>query len=162
MASSTRLWVDVFALPEKSNMAVTESDPDPKVRKLSITFYRLCNLWAEHAGMELKCYWFYKKIVLITPRYFPIWNMFQPLGLHVYSFCRSENDPLWTAVQSLRKHRITVIKLHTVSAPLLLNILLFIWSWHLQLSGSRALTLSARGPPSYVRIWRLQTSESDA
>ena len=31
-------WNDVFALPEKSNMAVTESDPDPKVRKMSITF----------------------------------------------------------------------------------------------------------------------------
>ena len=30
--------MDVFALPEKSNMAVTESDPDPKVRKMSITF----------------------------------------------------------------------------------------------------------------------------
>ena len=30
--------MDVFALPEKFNMAVTESDPDPKVRKMSITF----------------------------------------------------------------------------------------------------------------------------
>ena len=30
--------MDVFALSEKSNMAVTESDPDPKVRKMSITF----------------------------------------------------------------------------------------------------------------------------
>ena len=28
-----------IALPEKSNMAVTESDPDPKVQKMSITFY---------------------------------------------------------------------------------------------------------------------------
>ena len=28
--------MDVFALPEKSNMAVTESDPDAKVRKMSI------------------------------------------------------------------------------------------------------------------------------
>ena len=27
-----RPWMDVFALPEKSNMAVTESDPDAKVR----------------------------------------------------------------------------------------------------------------------------------
>ena len=36
--SSPRLWIDVFALPEKSNMAVTESDPDPKVWKMSITF----------------------------------------------------------------------------------------------------------------------------
>ena len=31
VSSSTRPWMDVFALPEKSNMAVTESDPDPKV-----------------------------------------------------------------------------------------------------------------------------------
>ena len=32
--------MDVFALPEKYNMAVTESDPDAKVRNfLSITFY---------------------------------------------------------------------------------------------------------------------------
>ena len=30
--------MDVFALPEKSNKAVNESDPDPKVRILSITF----------------------------------------------------------------------------------------------------------------------------
>ena len=30
--------MDVFALPEKSNMAVSKSDPDPKVRKMSITF----------------------------------------------------------------------------------------------------------------------------
>ena len=30
--------VDVFASPEKSNMAVTESDLDPKVRKMFITF----------------------------------------------------------------------------------------------------------------------------
>ena len=30
--------MDVFVLPEKSNMAVTESDPDPKVRNMSITF----------------------------------------------------------------------------------------------------------------------------
>ena len=38
VSSSPRLWMDVFALPEKSSMAVTESDPDPKVRKMSITF----------------------------------------------------------------------------------------------------------------------------
>ena len=30
--------MDVFASPEKSNMAVTESDPDAKVRKMSIFF----------------------------------------------------------------------------------------------------------------------------
>ena len=38
VSSSPRPWMDVFASPEKSNMAVTESDPDPKVRKMSITF----------------------------------------------------------------------------------------------------------------------------
>ena len=38
VSSSPRPWMDVFALPEKSNMAVTESDPEPKVRKMSITF----------------------------------------------------------------------------------------------------------------------------
>ena len=31
-------WIDVFALPEKFNMAVTESDLDPKVRNMYITF----------------------------------------------------------------------------------------------------------------------------
>ena len=38
LSSSSRPWMDVFALLEKSNMAVTESDPDPKIRKISITF----------------------------------------------------------------------------------------------------------------------------
>ena len=38
VSSSLRAWIDVFALFEKFNMAVTESDPDPKVRKMSITF----------------------------------------------------------------------------------------------------------------------------
>ena len=33
-----RPWIDVFALPEKFNMAVTESDLDPKVSKMSIIF----------------------------------------------------------------------------------------------------------------------------
>ena len=33
MSSSSRPWIDVVALPEKFNMAVTESDLDPKVRK---------------------------------------------------------------------------------------------------------------------------------
>ena len=35
VSSSLRPWIDVLALPEKINMAVTESDPDPKVRKMS-------------------------------------------------------------------------------------------------------------------------------
>ena len=38
VSSSPRPWMDVFALSEKSNMAVTKSDPDPKVRKMSKTF----------------------------------------------------------------------------------------------------------------------------
>ena len=38
VSSSLRPWIDVFALPEKLNMAVTESNADPKVRKMSITF----------------------------------------------------------------------------------------------------------------------------
>ena len=57
VSSSPRPWIDIFALPEKSNMAVTESDPKPKVRKKSISFEWLCDLWAEHLGIELKCYW---------------------------------------------------------------------------------------------------------
>ena len=32
---SPRPWIDLFAVPEKSNTAVTESDLDPKVRKMS-------------------------------------------------------------------------------------------------------------------------------
>ena len=36
--SSPRPWIDVFALPEKFNIAVTERDLDPKVREMSITF----------------------------------------------------------------------------------------------------------------------------
>ena len=53
VSSSPRPWIDVF-----DSMAVTESELDPKVRKMSITFYWPCHLWAEHVGMELKCYWF--------------------------------------------------------------------------------------------------------
>ena len=47
IAGSSSPWIDVFALPEKSNMAVTGSDPDPKVRKMSITF------WACGHGTEM-------------------------------------------------------------------------------------------------------------
>ena len=32
-----RPWIDVFALPEKLNMAVTESNLDPNVKKVFIT-----------------------------------------------------------------------------------------------------------------------------
>ena len=56
VSSTPRPWIDAFGLPEKFNMAATESDLDSKVRKMSITFYCLCDLSAEHAGMELKCY----------------------------------------------------------------------------------------------------------
>ena len=38
VSSPPRPWIDVFALPEEINMAVTKSDPDPKIRKMSITF----------------------------------------------------------------------------------------------------------------------------
>ena len=38
MSSSPRPWIDVFVWYEKSNIAVTERDPDPKVRKMFITF----------------------------------------------------------------------------------------------------------------------------
>ena len=31
-------WINVFTLPEKFSMAVTEKDLDPKVRKMSITY----------------------------------------------------------------------------------------------------------------------------
>ena len=38
VSSPARPWIDLF-YPKTSNMAVTESDPDPKVRKMSITLY---------------------------------------------------------------------------------------------------------------------------
>ena len=38
LLSPPRPWIDVFALPEKFNKAVTESERDPKVRKMSMTF----------------------------------------------------------------------------------------------------------------------------
>ena len=38
VSSSPGPWIDVFALPDKFNLAVTESDLDPQVRKMSITF----------------------------------------------------------------------------------------------------------------------------
>ena len=53
VSSSPRPWIDVFASPEKFNMAVSESDLDHKVRKKKFLMY---DLWAGHAGMELKCY----------------------------------------------------------------------------------------------------------
>ena len=40
--SSPAPWMDVFALPEKSNMAVTESDHDPKAEKCPS--FSLCDL----------------------------------------------------------------------------------------------------------------------
>ena len=38
VSSSPRPWIDLFALPEKFNKAVIESDPEPNVRKISIIF----------------------------------------------------------------------------------------------------------------------------
>ena len=38
VSSSPWPWIDVFALPEKFIIAVTESGLDPKIRKMSITF----------------------------------------------------------------------------------------------------------------------------
>ena len=35
MSSSLRPWIDEFALPEKSSMAVTERNLDPKVQKVN-------------------------------------------------------------------------------------------------------------------------------
>ena len=37
MATSTWSWIDVFAIPEKCFMVVTESSLDPIVREMSIT-----------------------------------------------------------------------------------------------------------------------------
>ena len=37
VSSFPRPWIDVFAIPEKFNMAVTESDLDPKGLKMSVT-----------------------------------------------------------------------------------------------------------------------------
>ena len=47
VSSPPKPCMDVFALPEKSNMAVTESNPDPKVRKMSITLSWACGLGTE-------------------------------------------------------------------------------------------------------------------
>ena len=42
VSSSSRPWMDVLALPEKSNMAVTESHPDPSIfsKEMSHNFVR--------------------------------------------------------------------------------------------------------------------------
>ena len=37
VSSSPKPWIDVFAISEKFYMAVTQSDLNPKVRKMSIT-----------------------------------------------------------------------------------------------------------------------------
>ena len=74
VSSSPRPWVDVFALPEKSNMAVTESDPDPKVRKMSVTFNDRATSELSMRAWNWNVIASEKKIFdLITPRYFPIW-----------------------------------------------------------------------------------------
>ena len=55
VSSSPRPWIDVFALHEKSNMAVTESDPDPKVRKNVHNFLMTARplSWACGHGAEM-------------------------------------------------------------------------------------------------------------
>ena len=55
VSSSPRPWMDVSALPEKSNMAVTESDPDPKVQKMSICGWNFSATGASHAFISC-CY----------------------------------------------------------------------------------------------------------
>ena len=37
VSSSPTPWIDVSSLPKKSNMAMTESDPDPMVRTIAPT-----------------------------------------------------------------------------------------------------------------------------
>ena len=101
VSSSSRPWIDVFALPGKFNMAVTESDLEPKVRKMSITFFTDCatpelsmRAWNWNVTDSKKNYF--------LPDYSPIysdmtvqrniprfctrsicgWNLFQQLGLH--------------------------------------------------------------------------------
>ena len=51
-------WFSGSSVVLSEAVAVTESDLDPKVRKMAETFPWLCDMWAEHAGMYLKCYWF--------------------------------------------------------------------------------------------------------
>ena len=63
--SSPRPWIDVFALPQTFNMAVTQSDPDPKVRKMSITVMTVRpQSWACGHGTEK---------LLILKKLFSIW-----------------------------------------------------------------------------------------
>ena len=71
---SPRPWIDVFDLPEKSNMAVTESDPDRMVRKMSITFLMTSELsmraWNWNVTDSKKTIF----DLIIFQRYFPIWQ----------------------------------------------------------------------------------------
>ena len=55
VSSFLKPWVDVYALPEKINMAVTESDPDPKVRKNAHNFFLTVRplSWACGHGTEM-------------------------------------------------------------------------------------------------------------
>ena len=65
----------LHALPEQSNMAVTESDPDPKVRKISITFNDCVTSELSMRAWNWNVTDSKKTIFdLITPRYFPIWQ----------------------------------------------------------------------------------------
>ena len=57
MATFPWSWIDVFAIPEKCIMAVTESSLDPMVREMSITILMtvrpLSYAWGHGAEMLL-------------------------------------------------------------------------------------------------------------
>ena len=93
VSSSPRPWIDAFALPEKINMAVTESDLDPKVRKMSLTFLMTVRAVSWACGHVTEILLILKKIIFDldmtvqgnVSRFFTgsigSWNLFQPLGL---------------------------------------------------------------------------------
>ena len=96
-SSSPRPWIDVFVLPEKSNMAVTESDPDPKIRKMSITDCATSELnmqtWSWNVtDCKKKYFWpdypaifsvmtLQRNVPRFCTRSICVWNLFQPQGL---------------------------------------------------------------------------------
>ena len=62
-------WCINFALPKKSNMAVTENDPYPMVRKMSWALTSELSMWAWDWNVTDS-----NIFDLIIPRYFPIWQ----------------------------------------------------------------------------------------
>ena len=90
VSSTSRPWIDVFALPEKFNMAVTESDPDLKVRKMTVRpFSWACGNKTEMLLILKKLFsvWLFVRKSYLWPsremstRSICGWNLFQPLGL---------------------------------------------------------------------------------